>query len=137
MHLKSNIGFVFSLYSNNKRFHIIMLTDNNDTIFLRCRSAVVLLECVCLLAHSGVQHILCCVFVLFVFVLCILCCRFSLNCLFFISPSVFSKVYLIVSASESFRGDKIYWREKETQGQHFRWFNIIYSNVFFSINILG
>ena len=29
----------------------------------------------------------------------------------------------------------IYWREKETQGQHFRWFNIIYSNVFFNINI--
>ena len=24
-----------------------------------------------------------------------------------------------------------YWREKETQGQHCRWFNIIYSNVFF------
>jgi hypothetical protein len=29
-----------------------------------------------LLAHIGVQHILCCVFVLFVFVLCTLCCHF-------------------------------------------------------------
>ena len=30
----------------------------------------------CLLAHSGVQHILCCVFALYVFVLCTLCCQF-------------------------------------------------------------
>jgi hypothetical protein len=29
-----------------------------------------------LFVHSGVQHILCCVFVLFVFVLSILCCQF-------------------------------------------------------------
>ena len=28
------------------------------------------------LAHSGIQHILCCVFVLFFFVLCTLCCQF-------------------------------------------------------------
>jgi hypothetical protein len=42
--------------------------------------------CLCLLAHSGVQNILCCVFALFVFVLCliyggvqhILCCVFAL-----------------------------------------------------------
>ena len=30
----------------------------------------------CLLAHSGVQHILCCVFVLFVFVICTISCQF-------------------------------------------------------------
>ena len=30
------------------------------------------LRYLCLFAHSGVQHILCCVFVLFVFVLCTL-----------------------------------------------------------------
>jgi len=30
----------------------------------------------CLFAHSGVQHILCCVFVLFFFVLYTLCCQF-------------------------------------------------------------
>jgi len=29
-----------------------------------------------LVAHSGVQHILCCAFALFVFVLCTLCCQF-------------------------------------------------------------
>ena len=42
----------------------------------------------CLFAHSGVQHILC--GVLFVFVLCVQCCRvFSLECPFVIAPSVF------------------------------------------------
>jgi hypothetical protein len=30
----------------------------------------------CLFAHSGVQHILCCVFAFFFFVLCTLCCQF-------------------------------------------------------------
>jgi len=30
----------------------------------------------CLFEYSGVQHILCCVFVLFVFDLCMLCCQF-------------------------------------------------------------
>ena len=43
-----------------------------------CRRAyVVCTLCVyaCIFAHSGVQHILCCVFVLFFFVLCTLCCH--------------------------------------------------------------
>jgi hypothetical protein len=34
------------------------------------------LRYLCLFAHSGVQHILRCVFVLFVFVLCTLCYQF-------------------------------------------------------------
>ena len=34
------------------------------------------LRYLCLLACSGVQHILCCVFVFFFFVLCTLCCQF-------------------------------------------------------------
>jgi hypothetical protein len=34
------------------------------------------LRYMCLIADSGVQHILCCVFDLFFFVLCILCCQF-------------------------------------------------------------
>ena len=34
------------------------------------------LRYLCLLAHSSVQHILCCVFALFVFVSCIPCCQF-------------------------------------------------------------
>jgi hypothetical protein len=44
------------------------------------------LRYLCVIAHSGVQHILCCVFALFFFVLCILCCQFlwiiHLYCLF-------------------------------------------------------
>ena len=53
------------------------------------------LRYLCLLAHSGVQHIWCCVFVLFFFVLCGLCCQFLWIVLFLIAPSVFSNVYLI------------------------------------------
>jgi hypothetical protein len=34
------------------------------------------LRYLCLFAHNGVQHILCCVFVLFFFILCTLCCQF-------------------------------------------------------------
>jgi hypothetical protein len=45
-----------------------------------------------LLAHIGVQHIICCVFALFVFVLSML--PFSLDFPFLIAPSVFSNVYL-------------------------------------------
>ena len=30
----------------------------------------------CLFTNSGVQHILCCVFVLFILILCVRCCRF-------------------------------------------------------------
>jgi hypothetical protein len=84
------------------------------------------LRYLCLFAHSGVQCILCCVFVLFVFVLCTLCRQFlgivyfwlplrysltfvclclvypmspvSLDCLFLIAPSVFSNICLSSSS---------------------------------------
>ena len=81
---------------------------------------VIRLVCLCLFVHSGVQHILRCVFALFVFVLCTQCCQFlwfvhiglpfryslkficpvypmlpvSLDCPYLIALSVFSKVYL-------------------------------------------
>jgi len=48
----------------------------------------------CLSAHSGVQHILCCVFV---FLFCFFVYPMlpvSLDCPFCIAPSVFSNVYL-------------------------------------------
>jgi hypothetical protein len=46
----------------------------------------------CLFAYSGVQHILSCVFVLFVFVLCLVypVLQVSLCCPIFIAPSVFA-----------------------------------------------
>jgi hypothetical protein len=48
-------------------------------------------ESLCLFAHSGVQHIMYCVFVLVFFVLL----PVSLDCPFLIAPSVFSNVYLL------------------------------------------
>jgi hypothetical protein len=45
-----------------------------------------------LFTYSGVQHILCCVFS--IFVLCIICCKFS-GLSILIASSVFSNVYLI------------------------------------------
>ena len=44
-----------------------------------------------LFAYSGVQHILCCVFVSLFFILL----QVSLDCPFLIAPSVFSNVYSI------------------------------------------
>ena len=54
------------------------------------------LRYLCLLANSSVQHILCCVFVFLVFVLCLVCPIFpvSLDSPFLIAPSVFSSVCL-------------------------------------------
>jgi hypothetical protein len=64
------------------------------------------LRYLCLFAYSGFQHILCCVFVFLVFVLCTLfsscvpCFRLvypmlpvSVDCPFVIAPSVFSNIY--------------------------------------------
>jgi hypothetical protein len=54
------------------------------------------LRYLCLLPHSGVQHILCVAsFVLSVFVLCLMypMLPVSLDCTFFIAPSLFSNVY--------------------------------------------
>ena len=51
--------------------------------------------CLCLLAHSGVQHILRCVFCFVFFRLDWPVWPVSLDCTFMISPSVFSNVYSI------------------------------------------
>ena len=40
------------------------------------RGLVSYLRYMCLIQYCGVQHILCCVFVLFFFVLCTICCQF-------------------------------------------------------------
>ena len=52
------------------------------------------LRYLCLLAHSGVQHISCFVFVLFFFVLRTLCFQFLSGLSILIAPSVFSNVYV-------------------------------------------
>jgi hypothetical protein len=60
-----------------------------------CRMAHYVICYLCFFVHSGVQHILCCVF-------CFVCLRLvypilsvSLDCTFVISPSVFSNGYLL------------------------------------------
>ena len=55
------------------------------------------LRYLCLFAHRGVQHILCCIFVLFVFVLCLVYPMMpdSRDCPYLIAPSVSSNVYVI------------------------------------------
>jgi hypothetical protein len=50
------------------------------------------LRYVCLLTHSGVKHILFCIFVLFFFVLCTLCCKILWIVHLLIATSVFSNV---------------------------------------------
>ena len=50
---------------------------------------------IAMFAHSGVQHILCCVFVLFFFVFVYPMLPVSLDCSFVIAPSVFSIVHTI------------------------------------------
>jgi len=52
------------------------------------------LRYLCLIAHSGVKRILCCVFVLFFFILLFML-PVSLDCPILIAPSVFSNVYWI------------------------------------------
>ena len=54
------------------------------------------LRYLCLFAHSGVQHILCCSFFFIVF-LCLVypMKHVSLDCPFLITPSVFSSIYLL------------------------------------------
>ena len=68
--------------------HKTMLGSSSPPVV--CRGLVLSLRYMCLFAHSGVQRILCCVFVLFVFVLLLA----SLDCPFLIASSVFSSVYL-------------------------------------------
>ena len=46
---------------------------------------------------SGVQHILCCVFVLFVLVYCTLLYPISLDSPFWIVPSIISNVYVVTN----------------------------------------
>ena len=60
------------------------------------------LRYLCFFAYNGVQHILCWVFVLFVFVLYFVCpmLSVSLDCPFLIAHTVFSNVYLHCSTSE-------------------------------------
>ena len=60
------------------------------------------LRYLCLLANSGVQHILCCVFVLCFLRLVYPMLLVSADCPFLIAPSVFSNVYLAEQEIQTF-----------------------------------
>ena len=49
----------------------------------------------CLFVYSGVQHIVCCVFVLFLFVLCTQCCQF-LWIVHFLLPLQYSLTFIFI-----------------------------------------
>ena len=59
-------------------------------------------------SHSGVPHILCCVFVLFFFVLCAICCQYlwivHFNCPF----DIFSNAYFSESNRDNFRAVQVF-----------------------------
>jgi hypothetical protein len=71
------------------------------SIMLRGHSILVICQGVSMYGGiSGVQHILCCVFVLFVFVLCTLCCQFLWIIRFWLTvqyslTSIYSKAIII------------------------------------------
>jgi hypothetical protein len=53
----------------------------------------------CLFAHSDVLHVLCCVFVLFVFILCTLCCQFLWMTRFWL-PLLYSLTFILCKWQE-------------------------------------
>ena len=74
-----------------------------------CMRAPVLFTFFSLFAYSGVQHILCCVFALLVFVLCTLCCQFLwIVHSFLIAPSVFSNVYFPIELAKELKKKERY-----------------------------
>ena len=52
------------------------------------------LRYLCLLAHSGVQHILCCIFVLLFLVFCTICCQCLWIAHFFLLPDGYSLTFI-------------------------------------------
>jgi hypothetical protein len=89
---KKNEMTTFSFHSS---WFVVYIVDHYFWSLPPVVCRAIALRYLCLLAHSGFQHILCCVFVLFVFVLCTLCCqyhwivnfrwplRYSLTCIYY------------------------------------------------------
>jgi len=122
--------------SLRSEFPVVMfVTISTSLPLVVCRRLISCLRYLCLFTHCCVQHILCCVFTLFFFIWCIICCQFlwtvpfglplqccltfiylvyhilpvSLDCPFLIAPSVLSNVYLsCVPYVASFSGSSIF-----------------------------
>ena len=89
--------------------------------YMSVDSIMFYLRCLCLSGYSVVQHILCCVVALFVFVLCTLWLQFLR-----IAPSVFSNVYFHCFGD---RSRDVYGIEKQycnLNKQLQKWFNYVY-----------
>ena len=81
---------ILYLYIYTCAFLIFLAGLTHLFSFLFCPIMSLYVPCdLCLLAYSGVQHLLCCVLVLLVFVLL----PVSLGCPFLIAPLVYSNVY--------------------------------------------
>jgi hypothetical protein len=63
-----------SLWLQSSQLHYRVIGTEDAIARLFVAGLVSYSRYLCLYAHSGVQHIMCCVFVLFVFVLCALYC---------------------------------------------------------------
>jgi len=74
--------FVLSYYVYLRtEFLVVMsvtISAKNDVLYIQLFVGGLMshLHYLCLFAYSGVQNILCCVFALFFFVLCTVCCQF-------------------------------------------------------------
>ena len=78
----------------------IIPSINRSFVFKANAGRHVGISYLCLFACSGVQHILCCVFVLIIFVSCVSAMSsVSLNCPFLIATLVFSSIYFLSLAS--------------------------------------
>ena len=87
-------AFTFWLPSFDVRYDFGIKTMFGSSLLpVVCRGFMFYLRYLCLIAHSGVQHILCCAFCLCFFVLCTLCCQFLWIVRFLLS--VFSHVHLL------------------------------------------
>jgi hypothetical protein len=86
----------------------------------------------CLLVHSGVQHILCCVFVLFVFVLCTQCCQFFGVYIIYIyiyyRAEINTLCHLLNNNSKIENKSSLSWKQHRTQ--------TIYCHVYMNVSII-
>ena len=101
----SNIFFVLSLRSEIRAVMTIKIIAHNRCLVrlylqLFVRVIVSYLHQLCVFAHSGGQHRLCCVFELFFVVYSML--PVSLDCPHLIAPSVFSTVYFLLCETTKF-----------------------------------
>ena len=71
IYFKFSFSTIIQISQSSKNVMYIPKTNSGGSFEKRKQN-----HCLCLFAHNGFQHILCCVFVLFFFISCTLCCQF-------------------------------------------------------------